>query len=221
MLFCYNKVCCPRMKGEEQMKKCVSDLTLIIGIVLAHLLLFFTFEDKSVFWYMYTASMLLHISYTIVKEDVDDQTSFKSYLFYGICSGIILFGVFWAGNDLINILHLPFNNDINKLYNRFSPSEIWHYIVLILVIIPGEEIFWRGFVQKRISRHLNHTLSILIAALLNASVNIYSEFMILPFAAFVSGIFWGWLYKWKKSIPLVIVSHLIFDLFLFVLLPLR
>lgn len=150
---------------------------------------FFTFEDKSVFWYMYTASMLLHISYTIVKEDVDDQTSFKSYLFYGICSGIILFGVFWAGNDLINILHLPFNNDINKLYNRFSPSEIWHYIVLILVIIPGEEIFWRGFVQKRISRHLNHTLSILIAALLNASVNIYSEFMILPFAAFVSGIF--------------------------------
>ncbi|MDE3838324.1 CPBP family intramembrane metalloprotease [Bacillus methanolicus] len=203
------------------MKKCASDLTLIIGIILAHLLLFFTFEDKSVFWYMLTASMLLLISYAIVKEKVDDQASFINYLSYGIGSGLVLFAVFLAGNGLIDGLHLPFKNDISKLYHRYSPSEIWHYIVLILVIIPGEEIFWRGFVQKRISKHVNRTLSIVIAALLYASVNIYSEFMILPFAAFISGIFWGCLYAWKKSIPLVIVSHLVFDLFLFVFMPFR
>lgn len=203
------------------MKKCASDFTLIIGIILAHLLLFFTFEDKSVFWYMLTASMLLLISYAIVKENVDDQVSFIKYLFYGISSGLLLFSVFLAGNGLIDGFHLPFQNDISILYNRFAPSEIWHYIVLILVIIPGEEIFWRGFVQKRISRHLNRTVSIVIAALLYSSVNIYSDFMILPFGAFISGIFWGCLYAWKKSISLVIVSHLVFDLFLFVIMPLR
>ncbi|EIJ81701.1 CAAX amino terminal protease family protein [Bacillus methanolicus PB1] len=203
------------------MKKCASDLTLIIGIILAHLLLFFTFKDKSVFWYMLTASMLLLISYSIVKENFDDHASFINFLSYGIGSGLVLFGVFLAGNGLIDGLHLPFKNDVNKLYNRFSPTEIWHYIVLILVIIPGEEIFWRGFVQKRISRHLNRTLSIAIAALLYASVNIYSEFMILPFAAFISGIYWGFLYAWKKSISLVIVSHLVFNLFLLVFMPLK
>jgi uncharacterized protein len=203
------------------MKKCASDLTLVIGIILAHLLLFFTFKDKSVFWYIFTASMLLLISYTIVREDVDDQASFMSYLLYGIGSGLILFIIFWAGNTLINVLDLPFKSDISKLYSRFSPTELWHYIVLILVIIPGEEIFWRGFVQKRMSNHLNAAASIVIAALLYASVNIYSGFMILPFAAFICGIVWGFLYAWKKSIPLVIVSHLVFDLFLFVFMPFR
>jgi membrane protease YdiL (CAAX protease family) len=38
-------------------------------------------------------------------------------------------------------------------------------------------------------------------------------------AAFCGGIFWGSLYIWRKSIPLLIISHLIFDLLFIVFFP--
>lgn len=197
------------------------DKRLILGLLLSHLLLFFTFQDKAVFWYIFTATMLLLISYSILHEEIEDHVRLLTYLSLGAISGAILFAVFFVGNLLIQLLNLPFSAEITSLYNRLSPSVLWHYIVLLLVIIPGEEIFWRGFIQKRIQKASSVNVGIFISSLLYASAHIYSGSIMLPFAALVSGIFWGYLYAWKKSLPLVIVSHLIFDLFLFVIYPLH
>lgn len=181
--------------------------------------MYFTFQDKAVFWYIFTASLLFLISYSILNEEVEDQLPFFSYLMYGITSGFILFGLFWLGNSLIELLNLPFTKEIAKLYGRYSPTMLWHYIVLLLIIIPGEELFWRGFVQKRMLNYTKIPMGILLSSLLYASVHLYSTHWILAFAALIAGLYWGFLYAWKKSMPLVIVSHLIFDLFLFVILP--
>jgi len=181
--------------------------------------MYFTFQDKAIFWYIFSATLLFLISYSILNEDLDDEMPFISYIVYGAISGFILFAIFWIGHSLIVFLDLPFTKQISKLYGRFSPSQLWHYIVLLLIIIPGEEIFWRGFVQKRISKYINGPIVIILATILYTSVHFYSSQWILAFAALVAGLYWGFLYEWKKSMPLVIVSHLIFDLFLFVLLP--
>ncbi|MBA4537385.1 CPBP family intramembrane metalloprotease [Bacillus aquiflavi] len=202
------------------MKKCASDLRLIIGFFIAHLLLFLTFEDKSVFWYIFSASMLFLISYSILNEEMDDQAPVSNYLFYGIISGLLLYTVFWVGNSMINFFDLPFSKQVSRLYNRYAPTELWHYIVLLFILIPGEEIFWRGFIQKRILKYTNIWISIFVSALLYASVQIYAGHSILILAAFVGGLFWGALYTWKRSIPLIIVSHLTFDLMIFIFLPL-
>ncbi|QED47336.1 CPBP family intramembrane glutamic endopeptidase [Cytobacillus dafuensis] len=201
------------------MKNLTTDFRLLIGLLLAHLLMFFTFQDKAVFWYIFSATMLILISYSILNEELEDRSSFMSYILYGILSGFILFGVFWIGYNLIELLNLPLINNISKLYGRLSPTLLWHYIVLMLIIIPGEEIFWRGFVQKRILKYINIPSGIILSSILYASVHFYSSQWILAFAAFVAGLFWGWLYAWKQSMPLIIVSHLIFDLLLFVFLP--
>ncbi|WNS76973.1 type II CAAX endopeptidase family protein [Bacillus sp. DTU_2020_1000418_1_SI_GHA_SEK_038] len=203
------------------MKKITADYRLIIGLIIAHMLMYFTFQDKAVFWYIFSASLLFLISHSILNEELKDEVPFGLYLLYGIGSGLLLFGIFWAGFHMIDFLNLPMMKDISKLYGRYSPSMLWHYIVLILIIIPGEEIFWRGFVQTRILKYTNIPAAIVISAILYASVHLYSEQWILAFAALVAGLFWGWLYTWKKSMPLLIVSHLIFDLFLFVIVPLK
>ncbi|RBP95013.1 hypothetical protein DFO70_10343 [Cytobacillus firmus] len=201
------------------MKSVAADLRFIGGILLAHLLMYFTFQDKSIFWYIFSASLLLLISYSIIMEEVEDKASFGTFISYGALSGFLLYGLFWAGYSLFEIFNLPLVNQVEKLYGRFSPSFIWHYIVLILIIVPGEEVFWRGFVQKRLMKHTTVKLSIILSSLLYSSVHLYSGYWMLAFAALIAGLFWGWLYAWKRSIPLVIVSHLIFDLLLFVLLP--
>ncbi|MBU8733183.1 CPBP family intramembrane metalloprotease [Cytobacillus oceanisediminis] len=201
------------------MKSVAADLRFIGGILLAHLLMYFTFQDKSIFWYIFSASLLLLISYSIIMEEVEDKASFGIFITYGALSGFLLYGLFWAGYSLFEILNLPLVNQVEKLYGRFSPSFIWHYIVLILIIVPGEEVFWRGFVQKRLMKLTTVKLSIILSSLLYSSVHFYSGYWMLAFAALIAGLFWGWLYAWKRSIPLVIVSHLIFNLLMFVLLP--
>lgn len=201
------------------MKKCATDIRLIIGFLIAHLLLFLTYEDKQVFWYIFTASMLFLISFSIISEKIEDKASVSTYLLYGIISGLVIYGIFWIGQTVIELLHLPFAKQIANLYKNYSPKEMWHYIVLILIIVPGEEIFWRGFIQKRLSQHVSTLFSIIVATILYASVQFYSGQFILVLAAIVGGLFWGSLYAWKKSIPLVIVSHLVFSLLAFVFLP--
>ncbi|KAB2335908.1 CPBP family intramembrane metalloprotease [Bacillus mesophilum] len=182
--------------------------------------MYFTFSDRGVFWYIFSATMLFLISYAILNEDVEDEEPFWTYLFYGILSGILLFAVFWTGFHLMQLIGLPIEKSAARLYRDFSPDNLWHYIIMLLIIIPGEELFWRGFVQKRLMRFAGVFPSILIASLLYASVSLYSGEIILPLAALIGGLFWGFLYVWKRSIPMLIVSHLIFDVFLFLLFPL-
>jgi hypothetical protein len=93
-------------------------------------------------------------------------------------------------------------------------------LVLLFIIIPGEEIFWRGFVLKRLLNWLDAGSAVLAAAVLNAGAFYFTGFPVLMMAAFASGLLWGWLYIWKKSIPLVIVSHLTFNLLLLIIFPL-
>lgn len=197
------------------------DIRVIIGVIIAHFLMYITFHDKAIFWYMFTATMLILISYSILNERAEEKTPLIKNSFYGILSGIVIFVLFWAGNFIINLFDLPFSNEVSKLYRNFSPTTIWHYLVLLLIIVPGEEIFWRGFVQRRLSRQLGITVSIIISTILYASVQMYSGYTIHIFAAIVAGLFWGTIYARKKSLPLVIVSHFIFDLCLFILFPFR
>lgn len=198
----------------------MADRRLILGILIAHLLLFFTFEDKDVFWYIFTASMLVLISYSIIHEEIEDNTSTLTYLTLGVASGLGLFGLFWLGSFLIELLNLPFANQISRLYNRFSPDLFWHYLVLVLILAPGEEIFWRGFIQKRLSKYFSLKMTISLSVLLYGSVHLYSGEFILVLAAIIAGLAWSILYAWKRSMPLVIVSHIVFDLLLFVFIPL-
>jgi membrane protease YdiL (CAAX protease family) len=203
------------------LKKLTIDYRLIIGLVIAHLFMYFSFQNQTIFWYMFTATMLLLMSYSILSEKMDHDTNFLTYSMYGLLSGILLYFLFWLGHFFIDVLNLPFQKEITKLYKLYSPTHIWQYLVLLCFIVPGEEFFWRGFVQNRLSRFMGNTYSILIGALLYASVQIYSGTFIHIFSALFAGLFWGFLYSWKKSIPLVVVSHLIFDLFIFILFPFR
>lgn len=203
------------------MKSGLLDLRLLAGFILAHALMYFTFNDRAIFWYIFTGSLLILITYAMFQEAVDDEASFFKYISLGTISGLLLYFVFWLGVQAFDLLNLPFDSTIKKLYRWFAPSLFWQYLALILVAAPGEELFWRGFVQKRLLRYTGPFKSIIIGALLYSSVHIYSGTLILMLAAFLSGLMWGALYLWKKSMPLVIVSHIIFDIMIFIILPLK
>ncbi len=199
----------------------LKDWRLLAGIIAAHGLLYVAYSDQDIFWYIYTAANLFLISISIISEPIDDQQNTNRFMWYGVVSGVILYALFAAGYWLLQFFPFSARNHISIIYKLFSPQFIWHYVVLVLIFIPGEELFWRGFVQKRLSRYLNGWAAVIIASFLYASVFFYSGQWIWMAAAFFAGLFWGSLYIWRKSIPLVIISHLIFDLLLVVFFPLR
>jgi len=201
------------------MKKIFQDPRILIGLIIAHILLFFSFHDKAIFWYIFAGSILILIAYAMFQEEVDDEVSFIQYIFLGALTGLILYSIFWLGIRGIKILHLPYDTSLMNLYKWFAPTIFWQYLALVLVAAPGEELFWRGFIQKSLLKYFKPIWSILLGAVLYASVHIYSGSFLLVFAAFVSGFAWGGLYYWKRSMPLVIVSHLIFDIMIFMIVP--
>lgn len=202
------------------MKKNVADLRLFLGLICAHILLNITYDDKAVFWYIFTATILFLVSIAILSERMDDELSILPYLLYGVLSGALLYSVFWIGYNIMKLFDIsPLVNDVAKLYNIYAPQMIWQYVVLLFIIIPGEEIFWRGFIHKRISRLFHKKWGIPLSAFMYTLPLIYSGNKALLVAGFVAGLFWGFLYEWKKSLPLVIISHLTFDLLLLYIFP--
>jgi len=204
------------------MTKTFTDWRFLFGLAIAHLLIFFAFDQAKVFWYILTGAMLLLIAYSILNEDIDDQLSLGRYLLYGVLSGFMLYVIFWLGDTIVRLINFTyFKNQITSLYHLYSPKVIWHFIVLVLILIPGEEFFWRGFILKRLLKDNQIWPAVIVSSFLYGLAQLYSGSIVLFIAAFIAGIVWGALYAWKRSLPLVVISHLTFDLLLFVFFPLR
>ncbi|WP_075617371.1 CPBP family intramembrane glutamic endopeptidase [Paenisporosarcina indica] len=192
----------------------------IILIVAVYALLYFTFSNEKIFWYMYTFTMLLFmaLSFIIVKMEDDIQT--WEYLIFGIGYGTLTYGLIAAGYHFFSIF-TDVAVSVDRFLSDFGPTSVWHYILLILIIAPGEELFWRGFVQQKLKTYMSPFFAVLISSILFGFSMAFSGFWLGVLAAFISGMFWGVLYEWKKSMPLIIIAHITMIILLFLVLPLN
>ena len=95
---------------------------------------------------------------------------------------------------------------------------------LLFVIGPAEELFWRGYVQRTLSRVLTGKkaadIAFILTALVYALVHIWSFNFMLVMAALVAGAAWGFFYRLcPKALPALIISHALWDALVFVILP--
>jgi membrane protease YdiL (CAAX protease family) len=139
----------------------------------------------------------------------------------GIVTGIATYLIFLLGNILLQWLFPSLHQQVLGVYRQLSPSKWWNYVVLFAVFVPGEEFFWRGVIQRLLMKIFNPYPAVVITAVLNGAALIYSGFLILPIAAFVSALIWGSLYINNNNIAGVLLAHLTFDLLLLVLIPLH
>jgi membrane protease YdiL (CAAX protease family) len=218
MFFCYNS--CNNEKGMLIMSRFRSVLPVWI---LANILLGISFTLNGFFWLLFPLSLtlLLFISIKFARQDdIYFRPSLKSVLF-GVISGSLLYFIFFLTYFVIKLFDLPFLSHVKELYTIVGPSELWHYLLLVLIIVPGEETFWRGHIQNACSKWKNGPGGVLIAACLYAFAHLWSGNLMLVAAAFTAGIAWGALFEWKRSLSLIIVSHLVFDVWLLVVMPLN
>ena len=201
------------------MKKHKQTIALLLSLLFVYTMLIYTFEETAIFWYLYAFTLLIGIAVSLIFGQFEDRLPTWQYLIYGIGYGTITYGLVRLGYILLPYIDSTAEKDISKFLGTYGPTNVWHYLMLIFIIVIGEEIFWRGYVQQQLKRFTSPLYAVFITALLFSISLAISGFLPGALAAIVAGLIWGALYEWKKSLPLIIVAHLTFALLLFLILP--
>lgn len=201
------------------MKKNKQTIVLLLSLLFIYAMLAFTFKEKEIFWYLYTFTLLVCIAISLIFGKFEDRLPTWQYLIYGTGYGTIAYGIIKLGYILLPYIDASAPKEISKFLATYGPVHIGHYLMLIFIIVVGEEMFWRGFIQQGLKRFTKPIYAIFITAILFGLSVAISGFIPGVIAAFITSLLWGALYEWKKSLPLVIVSHIVFVLLLFLVLP--
>lgn len=90
---------------------------------------------------------------------------------------------------------------------------------LALIVGPAEEIFWRGLVQSALMRRYGRWPGAALAALAYAGVHVTTGNFTLFGAAGVAGAHWCVLYAARVPLGALIVSHVAWDIWIFLVQP--
>ena len=137
----------------------------------------------------------------------------------GLASAAVLYVVFLLGNITARTL-LPFGGvEIDAVYGLGATTPRWVIaILLILVVGPGEEFFWRGYVQRRLSAEFGWS-GLAASVLAYGGVHVVTCNLMLILAALVCGSFWALLYHRYHSLRINMISHAAWAVTIFVLCP--
>ena len=139
----------------------------------------------------------------------------------GVALAAFLYAAFFIGR-LAALWIIPGARDmIGEVYVRGDAWSRWKVALLLLVVVgPCEEIFWRGYVQRRLSDRYGWK-GVVITAIAYTGVHLSSGNIVLLLAAGVCGVFWGLLFWRYRNLALNIVSHGVWAAAIFSVVPLR
>jgi uncharacterized protein len=159
-----------------------------------------------------------HDYLTLLKKDFSGGIWRKTGI--GLLSAFLLYVVFFIGNYLSRKWFNFAGQGIEDVYKfKGDATGIRIAFLMILVIGPGEELFWRGYLQRKLSLKTGKWAGLIIGLLLYTGVHIFTGNFMLIMAALICGFFWGWIYLKYNSMLINVISHTIWDIVVFLLLP--
>ena len=192
-------------------------------VLLAFVLWFVTFGlPIGNFWVRISGSAAILAALALILTK-DKRKLFKwtlKYALIGVLSAGVLYFVFWAGKAFSSLL--PFvENQIGSLYSHRGTNPLWLIGVFLFFITgPCEEIYWRGFLQRELMARLGQNRGWFLASFIYSFVHIWTLNVMLMVAAWIAGLFWGWIYKQTHSLWPSMISHALWGLLIFVFFPL-
>lgn len=140
----------------------------------------------------------------------------------GLGSAVVLYLMFFTGHKIAALI-LPFASDqVGLVYRTRGQADLWLIAVLLFAWVgPAEEVFWRAFVQRRLGRQYGPFAGFVVTAAIYTVVHIWSFNLMLLAAAGLCGLFWGAMFFRFRSVWPALISHAVWDVVIFVFLPIR
>ena len=200
---------------------------IMILILLAFLLWTVMFSPWTApfvpFWWMMTFSAFtLTVLSSIVSPGWWKCVRWSvSNLLFGIVIAVALWCVFWVGDKASTWLFDFARPQVNLIYGMKEGESPWLLSCLLLFLIgPAEEIFWRGYVQETFSKKISPNTGFILATACYTLVHIASFNFMLIMASMVCGLAWGLLYRFfPQRFSAIILSHALWDAAVFVWFP--
>ena len=167
-----------------------------------------------------SASVLMVVAIILRKEILKQfQWTWKA-IGFGLLAAVALWMIFYVGEYLSGLLFGFAREQVDNIYAlKEGQSKLWIALGLIFIMGPAEEIFWRGYVQQNFINKYGEWKGFVFATLIYALVHIWSFNFMLVMAALVCGIFWGLMYRYNKNLVPLVISHAVWDVAVFILLP--
>jgi len=199
----------------------LSILTIILAFALWTII--FLLEPYDFWTSLSLATFLLMILSLAINAETPARILGRvnlSMIIYGVASGLLLYAFFYFGFQMLK--SAPFlAQGVSNVYElRLSKPTYAIAVLLIFPIAPAEEIYWRGLIQRRLTERSNPKTGLLLGAAAYALVHLPTLNPILIITALIDGLVWGAIYQRTNSLVPGIISHVIWDILIFVVLPL-
>ena len=198
------------------------DRALLGGLGLAYGAFALTFRGpRRSFWDRMTLTGLTLGSLALKSEPELRRTRIRPKdIAVGLASAGALYGVFQAGDRIARVILPKGGSEIEAIYDlrRLRPkAEL--AARLALIIGPAEELFWRGLVQGCLEREFGRVPGAFMGTAAYGGAHVVTGNTTLIGAASVAGAFWGALHAARVPMGALIVSHMAWDVVIFLIAP--
>ena len=193
-----------------------------IGLAVAQGAFAATFRGpRAAFWDRMTLTGLTLGGYALVASPVLRRTRIRPRdLALGFASAGALYATFRAGDRFARRFVSSGERDIADIYalRMLRPAEELAGR-LATIIGPAEELFWRGYVQAGLMAAFGRWPGSALAALAYGGVHLVTGNFTLFGAAGIAGAHWCLLYGAGVPLGALVVSHVTWDIWIFLVQP--
>lgn len=202
---------------------------VLVAVLIAAVLWFYMFSPWTAGWPNFwlvmsvSATILTSLAFALIpdRKALVKVENPRFQIVAGVVIAFALWGIFWIGDKASAWLFDFARPQVDNVYAMKTGLPSWLIALLLLFVIgPAEELFWRGYVQRTLARLWTPNLALVVTVAIYTLVHIWSFNFMLIMAALVAGLVWGLLYRLKPTLlPALVVSHALWDALVFVVLP--
>ncbi|WP_255442604.1 CPBP family intramembrane glutamic endopeptidase [Corallococcus sp. Z5C101001] len=108
---------------------------------------------------------------------------------------------------------------LHAVYSTFGTGSPGMALALVLLLVPAEELFWRGWVQGALRPRLGRWGAVAGSAVASSLVLLGFGEPLLALAALPTSLAWGALAEWRRTPLASWLSHALWDVLIVVVWP--
>ena len=139
----------------------------------------------------------------------------------GIALAAFMWGVFWLGEYFSTMIFGFARPQVDMIYGmKEGENPLILTALMLLIIGPAEEIFWRGYIQNTLSKRWNPNIGFIVTTLVYSLVHLPKMNFMLIMSAAVAGFIWGLAYRFfPERFGAILLSHALWDCAVFIWFP--